>query len=114
MKKAKADGQDPLLALLDWHNTPIVGLGISPAQRLMGRRTHTFLPTHETLMQQPSQLDTAIKLAERKAKQAQQYNKKFCPLVALKWGPAQEPWGIGLMKLKFAAGNTDATVDNCA
>ena len=79
-------------------------------------------------LRQPSHLDTAIKLAERKAKQAQQYNKKFRPSVALKcgqairmrlpgngvWGPAREPWGIGLMKLKFAAGDTEATVDNCA
>ena len=130
MKKAKADGQDPLLALLDWRNTPTEGLGTSPVQRLMERRTRTFLPTHETLLRPPSHLDTAIKLAERKAKQAQQYNKKFRPLVALKcgqairmrlpgrengvWGPAREPWGIGLLKLKFAAGDTDATVDNCA
>ena len=88
MKKVRADGQDPLLALLDWCNTPTEGLGTSPVPRLMGRRTRTFLPTHETLLQQPSHLDRAIKLAERKAKQAQQYNKKFRPLVALKCGQA--------------------------
>ena len=102
MKKAKADGQDPLLALLDWRNTPTEGLGTSPVQRLMGRRTRTFLPTHETLLRQPSHLDTAIKLAERKAKQAQQYNKKFRPLGALKCGqairmrlPGREEWSLG-------------------
>ena len=88
MKKVRADGQDPLLALLDWCNTPTEGLGTSPVPRLMGRRTRTFLPTHETLLRQPSHLDRAIKLAERKAKQAQQYNKKFRPLVALKCGQA--------------------------
>ena len=102
MKKAKADGQDPLLALLDWRNTPTEGLGTSPVQRLMGRRTRTFLPTHETLLRQPSHQDTAIKLAERKAKQAQQYNKKFRPLMALKCGqstrmrlPGREEWSLG-------------------
>ena len=102
MKKAKADGQDPLLALLDWRNTPTEGLGTSPVQRLMGRRTRTFLPTHETLLRQPSHQDTAIKLAERKAKQAQQYNKKFRPLGALKCGqairmrlPGREEWSLG-------------------
>lgn len=37
IKKAKANGQDPLLALLDWRNTPTEGIGTSPAQRLIGR-----------------------------------------------------------------------------
>ena len=102
MKKAKADGQDPLLALLDWRNMPTEGLGTSPVQRRMGRHTRTFLPTHETLLRQPSHQDTVIKLAERKAKQAQQYNKKFRPLVALKCGqairmrlPGREEWSLG-------------------
>ena len=102
MKKAKADGQDPLLALLDWRNTPTEVLGTSEVQRLMGPRTHTFLPNHETFLRQPSHLDTAIKLAEQKAKQAQQYNKKFRPLVALKCGqairmrlPEREEWSLG-------------------
>lgn len=88
MKKAKVDGQDPLLALLDWRNTPTEGLGTSLIQRLLGRRTRRFLPTHGMLLRQPSHQDTAIKLAERKAKQAQQYNKKFRPLVVLKCGQA--------------------------
>ena len=44
MKKAKADGQDPLLALLDWRNTPTEGITTSLAQRLMGRRTRNLAP----------------------------------------------------------------------
>ena len=36
MKKAKADGQDPLLSLLDWCSTPTEGIGTSSVQRLMG------------------------------------------------------------------------------
>ena len=118
MKKAKADGQDPLLALLDWRNTPTEGLGTSPVQRLMGRRTRTFLPTHETLLRQPSHLDTAIKLAERKAKQAQQYNKKFRPLGALKCGqairmrlPGREEWSLGTCTR--ALGNRSYEVEVC-
>ena len=118
MKKAKADGQDPLLALLDWRNTPTEGLGTSPVQRLMGRRTRTFLPTHETLLRQPSHQDTVIKLAERKAKQAQQYNKKFRPLVALKCGqairmrlPGREEWSLGTCTR--ALGNRSYEVEVC-
>ena len=118
MKKAKADGQDPLLALLDWRNTPTEGLGTSPVQRLMGRRTRTFLPTHETLLRQPSHQDTAIKLAEWKAKQAQQYNKKFRPLMALKCGqairmrlPGREEWSLGTCTR--ALGNRSYEVEVC-
>ena len=50
LKKAKADNTDPLLALLDWRNTPTEGIGTSPAQRLMGRCTRTLLPTHQNLL----------------------------------------------------------------
>ena len=118
MTKAKADGQDPLLALLDWRNTPTEGLGTSPVQRLMGRRTRTFLPTHETLLRQPSHQETATKLAERKKRQAQQYNKKFRPLEALKCGqairmrlPGREEWSLGTcMK---ALGNRSYEVEVC-
>ena len=38
-KKAERDGEDPWLALLDHRNTPTEGLGTSPAQRLISRRT---------------------------------------------------------------------------
>ena len=118
MTKAKADGQDPLLALLDWRNTPTEGLGTSPVQRLMGRRTRTFLPTHETLLRQPSHQETATKLAERKKRQAKQYNKKFRPLEALKCGqairmrlPGREEWSLGTcMK---ALGNRSYEVEVC-
>ncbi len=35
-KKARIDRKDPLLALLDWRNTPSEGIGTAPVQRLMG------------------------------------------------------------------------------
>lgn len=72
MKKAKADGGDPLLALLDWRNTPTKRIGSSPAQRLMGRRTRTLLPTHTKLLTQLGHWVTATKLASRKARQVRQ------------------------------------------
>lgn len=102
MKKAKADGQDPLLALLDWRNTPTEGIGSSPAQRLMGRRTRTLLPTHEKLLMQPGIKDTATKLADRKARQVRQYNMKSQPLEPLRCGqairmrlPRKQEWTLG-------------------
>ena len=41
MKKAEGDGQDSLLALLDWRSTPTEGIKTSPVQSLMGTCTRT-------------------------------------------------------------------------
>ena len=38
-------------ALLDWRNTPTEGMGTSPAQRFLGRRCRTLLPTCSALLQ---------------------------------------------------------------
>ena len=45
LKKA----QDPYKALLNYRNTPLEGIGLSPAQLLMGRRLKITLPTHADL-----------------------------------------------------------------
>ena len=102
MKKAKADEQDPLLALTDWCNTPTEGIGTSPVQRLTGFRTQTLLPTHENLLIHPSHKDTATKLSDRKSRQVRQYNKKCRPLEPLKCGqtirmrlPGRQKWTLG-------------------
>ena len=55
LTKAKADGKDPYLSLLEYQNTPIHDVG-SPAQLLMSRRLQSILPN--TLSQlQPSVVD---------------------------------------------------------
>ena len=43
LTKAKADGKDPYLSLLEYRNTPIDDVG-SPAQLLMSRRLQSILP----------------------------------------------------------------------
>ena len=53
MLKACESGSDPLLALLDWRNTPSEQLGSSPAQIMFGRRTRTRLPMSNILLTTP-------------------------------------------------------------
>ena len=48
--KALCDGQDPLLVLLEWRNSPRDPILGSPVQRLMGRRTRTRLPVSQNLL----------------------------------------------------------------
>ena len=51
--KCRETGQSEFQALLDWRNTPTEGVGTSPAQRFLGRRCKTLLPTtHVRLMPQ--------------------------------------------------------------
>jgi hypothetical protein len=97
LKKAKASGEDPLLAFLDWRN-----LGTSPVQRLMGRRTRTLLPTHQSLLKPREQNGTKKKLGNRKAKQVRLCNKKCKPLEPLQSGcaikiklPGDNRWSLG-------------------
>ena len=47
LRKSKAANDDPFLGLLNYRNTPTVGMTTSPAQRLMGRRTRSLLPATE-------------------------------------------------------------------
>ena len=55
-KKCCESGQLEFQALLDWRNTPTEGIGSSPAQRFLGRRCKTLLPT--TLIQLTPQYRT--------------------------------------------------------
>ena len=67
LKKVRGDKKDPLLAFLDWRNTPSKDLGTTPVHRLMGRRTRTLLPTHTKLLEPKVDSQTGDKLAKRKS-----------------------------------------------
>ena len=89
--------------ILDWRNTPSEGFSTSPAQRLMGRRTCTLLPTAEKLLQPNSDLTTtASNLAARKRLQCKQYYRGTKNLAPLKAGdsirmkkPGAQKWSLG-------------------
>ena len=73
-RKAKEGKQDPWLAVLDFRNTPTQGLAISPARRLLGRRTRTLLPTHSSLLPPAFPGVSREQSSTLKAKQATYYN----------------------------------------
>ena len=46
--------QDPYKALLNYRNTPLDSINLSPAQLLMGRRLNTSVPTKVDLLLTPA------------------------------------------------------------
>ena len=89
-------------ALLDWRNTLTEGIGTSPAQRLMGRRTRTLLPTHQNLLKPRLAEETYKQLNNRKKIQKREYDKGSHKLPPLKPGqavrmklPGRNNWSLG-------------------
>jgi len=75
MRKASEAHSDPYMALLDWRNTPSEGFGMSPAQRLLGRRVRTAFPVNAKLLSVPGQRANKRNLGRTKTKQAKYYNR---------------------------------------
>ena len=68
-------GADPYQALLDYRNTPLEGINLSPAQLLMGRRLTTTLPTTASLLRPQDAKDIKHILEKMKEKEKQQYDR---------------------------------------
>ena len=83
-KKAKDAGSDEQLALLEFRNSPIAGLNVSPAELLMGRRLQSTLPMLPSLLEQQCNKDTKEKLLSRQTQQKYYYDKDAKQLPALK------------------------------
>ena len=89
---------------MDWRNTPTEGLGSSPAQRFLGSRCRTLLPTHGKLL--APEYDTGRdSQAINKMKQRQQYyyDRRCKPLQPLSRGdsvrmrlPGEKRWSPGV------------------
>jgi hypothetical protein len=76
MDKAYEAGSDPLLALLEWRNTPAEASNLSPAQIMYGRQTRTLMPSCATQLKTGAATDQSKAALHRsKAKQAAYYNK---------------------------------------
>ena len=77
LRKAISAGMDPYLAFLDYRNTPTQAMTTSPAQRLMGRRTKTLIPTTQNLLMpktNPPRVEKS-QLKECQQVQAKYYNR---------------------------------------
>ena len=88
LKKAILDKRDPYLALLEYRNTPTSDTLGSPAQRLMGRRTKTLLPTSDKLLQPKTihQKTVQNELTKRRDRQKYYYDRHAMPLKAFSKG----------------------------
>ena len=88
LRKALSAGTDPYIAIFDYCNTPTQGVGSSPAQRLMNRRTRTLLPTTKTHLQPrvPESERPIQQLNRRQFQQSRYYNQHARALPTLKEG----------------------------
>ena len=104
MKKCKKAGTDPLLAVLDYRNTPTESMGTSPAQRMFSRRTKTLLPTKKELLK-PTIVETTVeRKALTKEKQAYYYDKTAKDLPKLSQGTVVRIQPLGNRKLPWKKG----------
>jgi hypothetical protein len=121
MRKARHYQKDPYLAILDIRNTPTQGFNTSPAQRLMNRRTHTLLPTKQSLLQTNtvSQYHVHNEMLQQKQKQQFYYNQGTKDLQPLKNGDVvqiqpsaqtNKEWKKGIVKSKVNIRSFDVEV----
>ncbi|GBL99714.1 hypothetical protein AVEN_249752-1 [Araneus ventricosus] len=85
-KKAFEDNRRPAIGLLEYRNTPISGLGLSPAQLMFNRRLRTKLPISNKLLNPELFKDVNIKLLRRQQTQKHYYDRSSKILTKLKPG----------------------------
>ena len=102
LKKARNDKQDPLLSILEWCNTPTEGIGASPAQLLLGRRTRTRLPVARKQLKQTLINGLTKKIEKGKEKQNKYFDRQSRTLKRLSAGdviqihcPGDSRWSLG-------------------
>ena len=88
LKKADESKQDAFLALLEFRNSPISGMEVSPAELLMGRKLRTRLPTFKSLLEPKTRPMSQVhqKLLLRQQRQKAYYDRGTRPLPTLREG----------------------------
>ena len=99
LRKTTKSGEDQYLALLNIRNVPTQGVDSSPAQRLMGRRTRTLLPTTQSLLEprNPVNRHESEQLLLNQMRQAKYYNRSAHDLPVLGVGDTvrMKPFVLG-------------------
>ena len=99
LRKTTKSGEDQYLALLNIRNVPTQGVDSSPAQRLLGRRTRTLLPTTQSLLEpkNPVSSHESEQLRLNQMRQAKYYNRSAHDLPVLKAGDTvrMKPFVLG-------------------
>lgn len=75
IKNLLKKSNDPYLALLEYRNTQIDGVGLSPAQMFLGRRLKTTIPTALPLLKSDTFNKVHEQLVKRQGKQQDGYNR---------------------------------------
>ena len=75
LSKSQDAGHDPFVALLEYRNTPIPGIGYSPAQLLFSRSLRTKLPTTESALRSVIPKQVKRKLETRQMRQKAIYDR---------------------------------------
>ncbi|XP_038055831.1 uncharacterized protein K02A2.6-like [Patiria miniata] len=111
--KAAKDKSDVWKAILEWRNTTTPGMSSSPAQRLMSRRTRSFLPCKSSLYKPRHRVEAVTEQVVTKRQTAKLYHDRTAKslpdlvvgqLVRAKTRPKVEgsPWTPGVIKAKVA------------
>jgi len=85
LTKASLSGKDPYIALMEYRNTPVCGLPLSPAQMLMSRRLRGKLPSTANQLK-PTVVNAKPLLEGQQRKQKYYYDRGTRCLPTLKPG----------------------------
>lgn len=99
LRKTTKSGEDQYLALLNIRNVPTQGVDSSQAQRLMGRRTRTLLPTTQSLLEprNPVNRYESEQVRLNQTRQAKYYHRSASDLPVPKAGETvrMKPFVLG-------------------
>lgn len=87
LQKANFDHRDPYIALLEYRNTPVSGMTLSPAEMLMSRTLRTKLPDSKSALR-PRVVSATSQLLQRQATYANHYDRGVRTLPPLREGDA--------------------------
>lgn len=84
VKRILKKTSDPYIGLLEYRNTPVIGMIYSPSQLLMGCATRTKIPVAQELLKPKVATEVKYQLQACQQQQVYYYNQGARPLIPLK------------------------------